>query len=83
MADRCGGDQQACEMGAVETQVALVQALIPVAVARVGELLTEEVARLAGPRYARAGCGAMRAILGGLSTREYGRCVSLIRRRSG
>jgi transposase-like protein len=115
----------------VDTVVAVVQALIPVAVDRVREALEDEVERLAGPRYARqdgmpsrvrwgsqpgsvylgdqkvpllvprvrdrAGASEvplavyralqeprdldrrlLRAILGGLSTREYGRCAQLV-----
>jgi putative transposase len=119
------------DLSAVDTQVAFVQALIPIALDHVGALLAAEVASLAGQRYARAD-GApsrvrwgqqrgsiylghqkvgiavprvrdratntevglqtyaalqqpqaldealMRTILGGVSTREYGRCVSLI-----
>lgn len=119
------------DFSTLDTQVAVLQALIPIALDRVGELLAEEVASLAGPRYARAD-GArsrvrwgqqrgsiflghqkvgvavprvrdrgtntevalktyaalqhpraidqalMHTILGGVSTREYGRCVSLI-----
>ena len=119
------------DLSTVDTQVALLQALIPIALDRVGELLAAEVASLAGPRYAReegprsrvrwgqqrgsiflgpqkVGIAVprvrdratntevpltayaalqqpraidqalMRTILGGVSTREYGRCVSLI-----
>jgi putative transposase len=119
------------DLSAVETQVALVQSLIPIALDHVGELLAAEVARLAGDRYARHDAAPsrvrwgqqrgsiylghqkvaitvprvrdratntevglptyaalqqpraidqalMRTILGGVSTREYGRCVSLI-----
>jgi putative transposase len=119
------------DLSTVDARVAFVQALIPVALDYVGELLTEEVASLAGPRYGRHdGAPArvrwgqqpgsiylghqkvgiavprvrdratntevglqtyaalqqprgidqalMRTILGGVSTREYGRCVSLI-----
>lgn len=119
------------DVSTVDARVALVQALIPVALAYVGELLVDEVASLAGPRYARHDGASsrvrwgqqpgsiylghqkvgiavprvrdratntevalptytalqqpravdqalMRTILGGVSTREYGRCVSLI-----
>lgn len=119
------------DLSAVDTQVALVQALIPIALDHVGALLAEEVASLAGHRYARADGAPSRVrwgrqrgsiylghqkvgiavprvrdratntevglqtyaalpqpqaldaallgtILGGVSTREYGRCVSLI-----
>lgn len=119
------------DLTAVETRVALVQALIPIALARVQELLQEEVTELAGPRHARddgaphrvrwgqqggsvflghqkvpvtvprvrdrstgtevplASYAALqhpreldqallRTVLGGVSTREYGRCVSLV-----
>lgn len=119
------------DLGAVDTQVALVQALIPIALDHVGELLATEVASLAGARYARDDAAPsrvrwgqqrgtiylghqkvgitvprvrdratntevglqtyralqqpramddalMRTILGGVSTREYGRCASLI-----
>lgn len=119
------------DLSTVDTQVTLLQALIPIALDRVGELLAAEVASLAGPRYAREGGtrsrvrwgqqrgsvflghqkvgiavprvrdratnsevplttyatlqqpraidqALMRTILGGVSTREYGRCVSLI-----
>lgn len=37
----------------VDTRVALIQALIPVALQYVNELLQQEVAELAGPRYSR------------------------------
>jgi putative transposase len=116
---------------AVSSEVALIQALIPVALARVQERLLEELTELAGPRYARrdeaphrvrwghqagsvylgdqkvplevprvrdrvtnsevglptyralqqpreADRTLLRAILGGLSTREYGACVRLV-----
>ena len=119
------------DLSTVNTQVTLLQALIPIALDRVGELLAAEVASLAGPRYGReegprsrvrwgqqrgsvflghqkVGIAVprvrdretnrevplttyaalqqpraidqalMRTILGGVSTREYGRCVSLI-----
>lgn len=119
------------DLSSIETQVALVQALIPIALERVGELLTEEVVALAGRRYARDDGAASRVrwgrqagsvylgqqklpvsvprvrdratqrevrlqsyaalqapreldralvhgILGGLSTREYDRCVRLV-----
>jgi putative transposase len=119
------------DLTAVDTRVALVQALIPIALAHVQALLQEEVTQLAGPRHARDD-GAphrvrwgqqsgsvflghqkvpvsvprvrdrstgtevplasytalqhpreldqalLRTVLGGVSTREYGRCVSLI-----
>ena len=118
-------------MSAIDTQVAWVQALIPIALDRVGELLTEEVVALAGPRYAREDGAVSRVrwgrqagsvylgqqkvpvrvprvrdratqrevrlqtyaalqapreldrallhgILGGLSTRDYDRCVRLV-----
>ena len=42
------------DLSAMATRVALIQALIPIALDRVGELLAAEVAALAGPRYARA-----------------------------
>ena len=38
-----------------DTRMALIQALIPVAVERVHEALTQEVTWLAGARYAREG----------------------------
>src|ERR1044071_5267734 len=41
------------DVSTVDARAALVQALIPVALAYVGELLVEEVASFAGPRYAR------------------------------
>lgn len=119
------------DLSAVDTRVALLQALIPIALDHVGELLAEEVASLAGYRYARndgapsrvrwgqqrgsiylghqkVGIAVprvrdrttntevglqtyaalqqpraidqalMQTILGGVSTREYGRCVGLI-----
>jgi putative transposase len=119
------------DLPTVDTRVALIQALIPIALDRVGELLKEEVQEVAGPRYARhdgapqrvrwgqqrgaiylghqkvaiavprvrdratqrevplASYAALqqprdidqallRTILGGVSTREYGRCMSLI-----
>ncbi len=37
------------------TKVALIQALIPLGLQAVGDLLAEEVTQLAGPRYARTG----------------------------
>ena len=119
------------DLGSFDTQVALVQALIPIALERVRELLLQEVVSVAGRRYARddgapsrvrwgqqrgsvylghqkvpvtvprvrdratatevplqtyaalqqpraLDAAVLQAILGGLSTREYGRCVSLI-----
>lgn len=119
------------DLTTIDTQVMLLQALIPIALDRVGELLAAEVATLAGPRYAhedgarsrvrwgqqrgsiflghqKVGLAVprvrdratntevglqtyaalqqpraidqalMRTSLGGVSTREYGRCVSLI-----
>ena len=42
-------------MDALDTRIALIQALIPLGVAAVGDLLQEEVTRLAGPRYDRKG----------------------------
>jgi transposase-like protein len=119
------------DLSAVDARVALLQALIPIALDHVGALLTEEVASVAGSRYARndgapsrvrwgqqrgsiylghqkVGIAVprvrdratntevglqtyaalqqpraidqalMRTILGGVSTREYGRCVALI-----
>ncbi len=119
------------DLSTVDTQVALLQALIPIALDHVGELLAREVASIAGRRYARddgapsrvrwgqqrgsiylghqkVGVAVprvrdratntevalqtyaalqqpraidqalMRTILGGVSTREYGRGVSLI-----
>ncbi len=39
----------------LEAKVALIQALIPLGLQAVGDLLRDEVARLAGPRYARTG----------------------------
>lgn len=119
------------DLSAVDARVALLQALIPIALDHVGELLAEEMASLAGHRYARhdgapsrvqwgqqrasiylghqkVGIAVPRvrdratntevglqtyaalqqpraidqariqAILGGVSTREYGRCVGLI-----
>jgi transposase-like protein len=115
----------------VDTRVALVQALIPVVLERVAEMLKEDVIAAAGERYARADHAPTRvrwgqqpgsiyladqkvpihvprvrdratnteialptyqalqlprdldrallqAILGGLSTHEYGRCVQLV-----
>jgi transposase-like protein len=38
-----------------DAKVALIQALIPLGLQAVGDLLAEEVTRLAGPRYARTG----------------------------
>jgi transposase-like protein len=119
------------DLSTVDVRVALLQALIPIALDHVGELLAEEVASLAGDRYARNdGAPArvrwgqqrgsiylghqkvgiavprvrdrasntevglqtyaalqqpraidqalMHTVLGGVSTREYGRCVGLI-----
>ncbi len=37
----------------VETRVALIQSLIPIALQSVNELLQQEVEQLAGPRYSR------------------------------
>ncbi len=37
----------------LDAKVALIQALIPLGLQAVGELLAEEVTQLAGPRYAR------------------------------
>jgi len=39
----------------VDSAVALIQALIPLGLQAVGDLLAEEVTQLAGPRYARTG----------------------------
>ncbi len=39
----------------LDAKVALIQALIPLGLQAVGDLLEEEVTRLAGPRYARTG----------------------------
>ena len=39
----------------VDAKVALIQALIPLGLQAVGDLLAEEVTQLAGPRYARTG----------------------------
>ena len=119
------------DLSAVDARVALLQVLIPIALDHVGEVLAEEVASLAGSRYARndgapsrvrwgqqrgsiylghqkVGIAVprvrdratntevglqtyaalqqpraidqalLRTILGGVSTREYGRCVALI-----
>ena len=41
------------DLSTVDVRVALLQALIPIALDHVGELLAEEVASLAGDRYAR------------------------------
>lgn len=131
---RSAGAGPAVEPGpddAPASEVALIQALIPVALDRVRERLLDEVTRLAGPRYARhdeapalvrwgtqggsvyladqkvrvavprvrdrgenvevplttyqalqqpqeADRRLLRAILGGLSTREYARCTRLV-----
>jgi mutator family transposase len=45
------------DVSTVDARVALVQALIPVGLAYVGELVVEEVASSAGPRYARDDLG--------------------------
>lgn len=37
----------------LDAKVALIQALIPLGLQAVGELLAEEVTQIAGPRYAR------------------------------
>ena len=39
----------------VDSRVEIIQALIPLGLQAVNELLVEEVGRLAGPRYSRAG----------------------------
>lgn len=46
---------RACEALEVDTKLELIQALIPVGVLHVQEVLAEEVRRLAGERYQRNG----------------------------
>ena len=43
------------DVDGLNAKVALIQALIPLGLQAVGDLLAEEVTQLAGPRYARTG----------------------------
>jgi hypothetical protein len=43
------------DVDGLDAKVALIQALIPLGLQAVGDLLAEEVTQLAGPRYARTG----------------------------
>ena len=49
------GSQMPAEIGEVDAKVALIQALIPLGLAAVQEVLAAEVTHLAGPKWSRSG----------------------------
>ena len=64
------------ELGALDTRIALIQALIPLGLDAVAEELQEEVSRLAGDRYTRK--DTQNPIVGGVVNK--GLCICPIRK---